>query len=292
MQFIVIMRHAYTNTKDIYEQPTALQKLCWLLLCLAVIGLASAAVHSVINNKASSPNAAPIEVRLPYGSLEELTDPKTFMAAYLSVNCNSDLLRRTQSIRVTGTIERGGLSENFTLIKKRPDKMRFVVKQGLKEITYGANAQIVWQCIRLPKQQEANYLRIVGDEALKWKKQTRFFDLIISASQGEGQILEIEDEQWAGNDSLKVSLIDTYGDTYVIFIDPQTLYPLAERQFRPNGKMSETIFNDYRNLDGLPTPFQLTISQENNIVSKIQINSAAINPGLLSKLFELPSALQ
>ena len=116
--------------------------------------------------------------------------------------------------------------------------------------------------------------------------------MIISASQGEGQILEIEGEQWAGNDSLKVRVIDTYGDTYVIFIDPQTLYPLAQRQFHPNGKMSETIFNDYRDLDGLPTPFQLTVSQENNAASKIQISSAVINPGLLSKLFELPNALQ
>ena len=286
------MRRAFKNTKAINGQPTTLQKLCWLLLCFGVIGLASAAVYSVINNKASSPSAAPIEVRLPYGSLKELSDPKTFMSAYLSVNCNSDLLRRTQSIRVTGTIERDGLSENFTLIKKRPDKMRFFVKQGLKEITFGTDAEIVWRCIRSPQKQEVNYVRIEGDEALKWIKQTRFFDLIISASQGEGQILEIEGEQWAGKDSLKVRVIDTYGDTYVIFIDPQTLYPLAQRQFRPNGKMSETIFNDYRDLDGLPTPFQLTVSQENNAASKIQISSAVINPGLLSKLFELPNALQ
>ena len=286
------MRRAFKNTKAINGQPTTLQKLCWLLLCFGVIGLASAAVYSVINNKASSPSAAPIEVRLPYGSLKELSDPKTFMAAYLSVNCNSDLLRRTQSIRVTGTIERDGLSENFTLIKKRPDKMRFFVKQGLKEITFGTDADIVWRCIRSPQNQEVNYVRLEGDEALKWIKQTRFFDLIISASQGEGQILEIEGEQWAGNDSLKVRVIDTYGDTYVIFIDPQTLYPLAQRQFHPNGKMSETIFNDYRDLDGLPTPFQLTVSQENNAASKIQISSAVINPGLLSKLFELPNALQ
>ena len=170
--------------------------------------------------------------------------------------------------------------------------MRFFVKQGLKEITFGTDAGIVWRCIRSPQNQEVNYVRLEGDEALKWIKQTRFFDLIISASQGEGQILEIEGEQWAGNDSLKVRVIDTYGDTYVIFIDPQTLYPLAQRQFRPNGKMSETIFNDYRDLDGLPTPFQLTVSQENNATIKIQINSAVINPGLLSKLFELPNTLQ
>ena len=292
MHFNNVMRPAYTNTKVINRQSTTLQKLCWLLLCFGMIGLAAALVYSVINNKVSSPKFAPVEAQLPYGSIEELSDPKTFMAAYLSVNCKPDLLRRTQSLRVAGTIVRDGLSETFTLIKKRPDKMRFLVKQGLKEITFGANAEIVWRCVRSPELQEVNYVLIEGDDALQWIKQTRFFDLIISASQGEGQILEIEGEQWAEKDSLKVRVMDAYGDTYVIFIDPQTLYPLAERQTRPNGKMTETIFNDYRDLDGLPTPFQLTISQENNAVSKIQINSAAINPGLLSKLFELPSALR
>ena len=292
MQLDNAMRPAYTNTKVINGQSTTLQKLCRLLLCFGMLGLAAAVAYSIINNKVSSDKSAPVAAQLPYGSIEELSDPKTFTAAYLSVNCKPDLLRHTQTLRVAGTIERDGISETFTLIKKRPNKMRFLVKQGLKEITYGANAEIVWRCVRSPELQEVNYVRIEGDEALHWIKQTRFFDLIVSASQGEGKILEIDGEQWAGKDSLKVRLIDNYGDNYEILIDPQTLYPLAERHFRPNGKMSETIFNDYRDLDGLPTPFQLTISQENNPVSKIQINSAAINPGLLSKLFELPSALQ
>ena len=36
----------------------------------------------------------------------------------------------------------------------------FPVKQGLKEITYGANAEIVWRCVRSPELQEVNYVRI------------------------------------------------------------------------------------------------------------------------------------
>ena len=103
--------------------------------------------------------------------------------------------------------------------------------------------------------------------------------------------MEIEGEQWAEKDSLKVRVMDAYGDTYLIFIDPQTIYPLAERHTRPNGKTTETIFNDYRDLDGLPTPFELTISREGKIVSKIQLKNASINPGILSHLFELPNAL-
>ena len=285
------MRSAYTNTKVINGQSSTLQKLCWLLLCFGIIGLSTAVIYTLTNNKVSSPNTASTEVRLPYGTLEELVDPKTFMSTYLSVNCNSDLLRRTQSIRVTGTIERDGLSENFTLIKKRPNKMRITIKRGSQEIIFGVSAETVWQCIRAPGQED-QFARIEGEEAVEWAAQSRFFDWIISTSQGRGEIAGIEVDQWAGNDCLKVRVIDTNGNIYAIFIDPQTFYPLAERKTSPDGKIIETIFKEYRNIDGLPTPFQLTISRDNKILSKIQLNNSALNVGLLSELFELPVALQ
>lgn len=285
------MRTTYTKTKTINGQSTTFKKLSWLLLCFGVIGLASLAVYSVINNKVSSPISAAPEVILPYGSIQELSNRKTFMAAYLSVNCKSDLLRRTQTIRAAGTIESGGESSSFTLIKKRPDKMRFTIKRGSQEIIFGVSADTVWQCMRAP-QQEDQFARIDGEQAAAWVAQTRFFDRIISANQGEGEIVGIEVEQWAGNDSLKVGLIDAHGNTYEIFIDPQTLYPLAERQTLPNGEISETIYSDYRDVDGLPTPFELAIFIDSKVVSKVQINNSALNVGLLSKLFELPNALQ
>lgn len=170
--------------------------------------------------------------------------------------------------------------------------MRFKVNQGLQEITFGVSADIVWRSIRSQQKQEINYALIEGEDALKWIKQTRFFDLIISASLGESQIVGIEVEQWAGNDSLKVEVVDTYENTSLIFIDPQTLYALAERQTQPDGKIIETIFSDYRDVDGIPTPFLMTTSQERKVVSKTQLTDAALNTGVLSKLFELPNALQ
>ena len=248
-----------------------------------------AAAYTIVKS-IDSLDTAPAEVQFPYGSIQELSDTETFLAAYLSVNCKSNLLRSTQTFRAVGTIESGGDSLSFTLIKKRPDKMRFTIKQSSQEIIYGVNADTVWQCIRAP-QKEDQFARIEGEEATKWVSQSRFFDWIISASQGEGEIVGIEVEQWTGNDSLKVRVIDDYGNTYAIFIDPQTLYPLAERLTLPNGIITETIFNDYRDVDGLPTPFQLTISAESKSVRKIQLNNATRNAGILSHLFELPNAL-
>jgi outer membrane lipoprotein-sorting protein len=286
------MKSAYTNThtKAINRRPTKLQKLAKRLLILGVIGIVCAAAYTVVKS-VDSLDTASTDVQFPYGSIQELSDTETFMAAYLSVNCKTDLLRSTQTFRAVGTIESGGDSLSFTLIKKRPDKMRFTIKRSSQEIIYGVNADTVWQCIRAP-QQEDQFARIEGEEATKWVPQARFFDWIISASQGKGEIVGIEVEQWTGNDSLKVRVIDDYGNTYAIFIDPQTLYPIAERLTLPNGKITETVFNDYRDVDGLPTPFQLTISVESKSVSKIQLNNATLNAGILSHLFELPNALQ
>ena len=249
-----------------------------------------AAAYSIVKS-IDSTDTATDEVQFPYGSIQELSDMETFMAAYLAVNCKSDLLDRTQTIHAMGTVESGGHSLSFTLIKKRPDKMRFTMKRGSQEIIFGVSGDTVWQLIRAPRQED-QFARIEGEEAVTWMSQARFFDWIISASQGEGEIVGIEVEQWSGNDSINVRVIDEYGNTYAILIDPQTLHPLAERLTLPNGKVTETIFNDYRDVDGLPTPFQLTISREGKIVSKIQLNNVTINAGILSHLFELPNALQ
>ncbi len=287
------MKSAYTNTnrRTSNRRKTKRQvRRAKRVLFVGVIVIVCAAAYSIVKS-IDSMDTATDEVQFPYGSIQELSDMETFMAAYLAVNCKSDLLDRTQTIHAVGTVESGGHSLSFTLIKKRPDKMRFTMKRGSQEIIFGVSGDTVWQLIRAPRQED-QFARIEGEEAVTWMSQARFFDWIISASQGEGEIVGIEVEQWSGNDSINVRVIDEYGNTYAILIDPQTLHPLAERLTLPNGKVTETIFNDYRDVDGLPTPFQLTISREGKIVSKIQLNNVTINAGILSHLFELPNALQ
>ena len=286
------MKPAYTNThrKASNRRRSKRQvRRAKRVLFVVVIGIVSAAAYSIVKSIDLMDNTS-AEDQFPHGSIQELSNMETFIAAYLSVNCKSDLLDRTQTIRAVGTIESGGHSLSFTLIKKRPDKMRFTMKEGSQEMIFGVSADTVWQLIRAPRQED-QFARIEGEEAVTWMSQARFFDWIISASQGKGEIVGIEVEQWSGNDSIKVRVIDDFGNNYAILIDPQTLYPLAERLTLPNGKVTETIFNDYRDIDGLPTPFKLTISREGKIVSKIQLKNASINPGILSHLFELPNAL-
>ena len=202
-----------------------LQKLLKLALYLAAIGMALAAIATIVGFIRGRGNAAEALPLFPYGTLIELTEPETFKQAYMSVNCNATLLESTQTIRVAGQIVNGDNSQAFTLIKKRPDRMLFTIDRGSHEMTFGVSGDTVWRRIRAP-QHEDIFALIEGEEAKAWLGQRRFFDRIISACQGQGTITAIEAADWEGRDCLKVSTLDTDGEAVDILVDPQTMYPL------------------------------------------------------------------
>lgn len=227
---------------------------------------------------------------LPYGTLSELSVPETFIAAYLSVNCPPALLEKTQTIRVSGKMINGDQTHPFTLIKKRPDQTLMNIDLGTYEMTVGVTGKQVWRRIRV-SQQADQYALIEGEEAAAWQEQGRFFDRIISTSLGEGSLTDIATTQWNAQACLGVTTQNTGQDPVTTVVDPQTLYPLAELQTLPDGSIKQTVFNDYRVISGMPIPFNITTvtpDQQHNI---IQIQQAALNPGVLSKLFDLPEPL-
>lgn len=201
-----------------------LRKLVKLKVYLSVIALSFAAVATIVGFIRSGDNAT-TEIALPHGTLNELTHVDTFTQAYLSVNCNVTLLENTQAIRVTD---------------------RFV------------SGDTVWRRIRAP-QHEDLFALVEGQEAA-WLRQRRFFDRIISASQGEATITGIEATTWEGADCLKVSTLAPHEAAVDILITTQTMYPIAKLEPLADGTIKQTIFSDYRDIDGMPMPFKIESS--------------------------------
>lgn len=283
------MGTSYTNTRRKSGKPSKFQQSFRRFIFLAAIIISCAAVYQLITYIRAEKNTTP-KMELPYGSLSELTDPATFTPAYLAVNCDATLLERTQTIRVTGHIVSGDNNEPFTLIKKRPDKMLFTIDRGSHEMTFGVSGDTVWRRIRAP-QHEDLFARIEGVEAKAWLEQRRFFDRIISASLGEGRISEIKVASWENSDCLQVTIQATDGAPTEILIDPQTMYPIAELQTLPDGTTQQTVFSDYRVVGGMPLPFSMQTSTDDETTNHIVLDAASLNSGVLSKLFEIPEAL-
>jgi len=286
------MGSSYTNTKrkHVHSSKTSESRIRLnRLIYLGAIGLSLAAIATIVSFIRAGDDAI-VGIELPYGSLAELTEPEAFTQAYLSVNCNATLLKSTQTIRVSGHMVNGDNHQAFTLIKKRPDRMLFTVDRGSHDMTFGVSDDTVWRRIRAP-QHEDIFALIEGEEAEAWLGQRRFFDRIISASQGEGSLTAIEAADWKGADCLKVSTRDTDGAAVDILIDPQTMYPIAELELLEDGTIKQTVFSDYRDINGMPMPFNMVSSVEGKPESHIQLNNAALNTGVLSKLFDVPESL-
>ena len=283
------MESPYTNAKQIDGEPSKLQRLFKIMIFVSAIVISCAAIYTLIAFIRTEKNTT-LEVTLPYGTLNDLTNPEVFTQAYLAVNCNATLLENTQTIRVTGHIVNGDHKQAFSLIKKRPDLMLFTIDRGSHEMTFGVSDDTVWRRIRAP-QNDDQFAQIEGQEAKAWMEQRRFFDRIISASLGEGHITGIEATIWKGTDCLKVSIQDTDGEAVETLVSPHTMYIIAELETQADGTIKQTVFSDYREIDGMPLSFKMESSINGEVGSLIILDAASLNSGVLSKLFDTPEAL-
>jgi hypothetical protein len=283
------MGSPYTNTTRKHGKPTKLQQLVKLTVYLGTVAISLGAIATIASFVRSEDESTAV-IERPYAPLSELTQIETFTQAYLTANCNSALLENTQTIRVTGHVVSGDSRQTFSLIKKRPDQMLFTIDHASHEMTFGVSGDTVWRRIRAP-QHDDRFALIEGPEAEAWLGQRRFFDRIISTSLGEGRITAIEVTNWTGADCLKVSTLSADGAAVDILVDLQTLYPIVELEPTQEGTIKQTRFSDYRDVDGMLIAFDIVSSIEGEQQSRIIIDKASINSGVLSKLFDVPESL-
>lgn len=163
------MSSSYTNTKHKSGRPSRLHNLFRRLTLVSAFVISCAAIYQLTRLIGIEADAT-IENKLPHGSLKKLTDPAAFTKAYLAVNCNATLLEQTQTIRVAGHMINDDSKEAFTLIKKRPDKIRFTITRDSHQMTFGVSGDTVWRRIRTPQHKDL-FALIEGLEAETWLKQ-------------------------------------------------------------------------------------------------------------------------
>ncbi|MFQ3225107.1 MAG: hypothetical protein ACI8Z5_001363 [Lentimonas sp.] len=180
-------------------------------------------------------------------------------------------------------------SKPFVLIKKRPARMLSTIDSGSHQMTFGVSGGNAWRRIRAPEHDDL-IERIEGEEAQQWLGQRRFFDRIISATQGAGSITAIKPTRWDANECLEITTQDGEGALVKILVDPQTMYPIVELQTLADGTIKQTVPSYYRDISGMPIPVQMDTFVADKLESRITLNTAKLNTGVLSKLFEMPES--
>lgn len=278
----------YTDTKRRCTGHTKGQTLLKILVAMFTIIMVIAAGYAAVNyvkglGQVESPPSyhdEPIDE-----PIDELAKKERFLEKYYLANFNED----AKTIRVSGKISAAGKEQTFTLTKKRPNLMRLKIKNPPLEVTIGVNGEQVWRKIRVPTQPDTITM-IEGEEAAPWIEQGRFYDNIISASQGLGEIKSIVKSDYNSKTYLKVSIMNA-NDKYVdILVDPKTLHPFAEFKTTKAGNQT-TLMSDFRDVDGMRLPFKIETHLNGELSQTTTITAVTINTGVLSDFFNVPTEI-
>ncbi len=229
------------------------------------------------------------EKEYPYGTLSELSNPEQFKLAYLRANGGRQMLKVLQSVKLTGRVETEEANYRFASVKMRPDRMLLSFQFDTHDITYGINGDVVWRRIRADGV-EPKIEQLGGDEAEAMLGMGRFFGPVLRICLlEEGRLDGIEVSEWDGDEVLKVLLVDgSEGTRMEVYVDPQTMFPVARVEYFSNQTTRKTLFGDYHVLSGMQEPFWVESYVDDVFKNRVIVERGDSNFGTISSLFEMP----
>jgi len=201
-------------------------------------------------------------------------------------------LKEVKSERVSGTISFGpGAEGPFTVELKRPGKMHMEVTiqdQTVLRVYDGHGSG--W--IVNPFSGNKSAMPMSGDDLRNIADESDFDGPLLDYQSKGNQIEALGSENIAGKRSLKLKLTTKSGDVRTYFFDAVTFLLLKWTGVRKTNEQEipvESLFADYRDVDGIKFAFQIdTSSPGTNQTQKLSISKIELDPNLDESHFAKP----
>ncbi len=192
------------------------------------------------------------------------------------------------SISIEGVLSQGEEHYEFLLRKKRPGMIRYQLQSGTMLIFCGFDGDVGWKQIQ---SEEINLLEDLDESALELLKEEASFEspLIRHLEKTENHIKLIGNQVTEGVSVYVISLTDTTGRVTRYHLSSRNSQLLKRERLSDDGSVAlETVYRDYREIDGYLFPHSVENRVAGETVSQIEVGKIIVNPGLLSFYFEKP----
>jgi hypothetical protein len=195
------------------------------------------------------------------------------------------------ALRATGHVSTGGKRLQFTMIAARPDRIRLETEGGGRTLLQGSDGvEPPWEFDtgtwppRYRAMAEANIRTFTADAE---------YDDPLVAGPARGFAFEDAGEaEVDGRRLLRLVVTRTDSETFQLLLDPETYLILlrVERRKAPGGKslLMVTRFDDFRPVDGVLLPHQVTLMIDGKVVQTTTIERIEANPPLGEETFRWP----
>lgn len=180
------------------------------------------------------------------------------IAKTIAAEGGREKLQSIQSRRITGNFEAGGMQAGFTMLQKRPSKLRQDISiQGLSMVR-AYDGQTGWQIVPFTGKKDPE---VMPADELKQMQEEADFDGPITDYKQKGNTVElVGKEKIEGTDAYHLKVTFKNGDVRQIYLDADSFLPIkvvAKVTMRGTEAEIESSIGDYKQVEGIMVPFSI-----------------------------------
>lgn len=202
-------------------------------------------------------------------------------------------LQKIQTMRMSGKMTVGpGMEAPITLEKKRPGMMRLDFTFSGMTGTQAYDGTQGWQVMPFMGKKDPEAL---SPEDAKEVEQQADFDGPLVDWKAKGHAVELlGKESVEGADTWKIKLTRKSGQVEFYYIDTETFLILretAKRTMRGTEIDGESLFSDYKEVDGVMFPFSMTSGAVGSPQKQsMSFDKIEVDPAIDASRFRMPAA--
>jgi outer membrane lipoprotein-sorting protein len=202
-------------------------------------------------------------------------------------------LKAVQTQRLTGKMVMGqGMEAPFTMEMARPNKMRMEFTfQGMTGIQ-AFDGKGGWSVMPFMGKTEPEAMP--EEEAKIMQEEADIDGLLMDYKEKGRQVEYAGKEELEGTPVHKLKVTQKNGDVVYVFIDAEQYLQLKQsgkRKIRGQEMESETLFSDFKTVDGLVLPHAIEQKAAGMPAGMVMtISKVEINPGVEDSRFSMPAA--
>lgn len=221
---------------------------------------------------------------------EALPTEEDIYAGVLKSQGGSAALSKIKSMRIQGEIQTEKETIPFTLIRKKPNRVRLALNYPRGTYVMAYNGEVVWSHNEGTSHKDVQL--VTGENANNFKLNAPFFGYLIEPERYQTKIKLIEWSMWDDKRFLKVSVTTMDRDSVTYYIDPET-YHIMRMIFQEtkDGKALDldSRFSDFRPVGVLTEPFHTEVLTNGEFESTQILKTFELNPGVLDASFAPPA---
>ena len=199
-------------------------------------------------------------------------------------------LKSIKSMKMTGKVFTGGFEMSMTLWAKRPNKSRMETVFQDQKTVQAYDGEKAWQINPFMGSNEPQEIKGLQAEDLKEKAD---FDGPLIDYKKKGHKVEfMGKEDLEGTEVYKLKVTMKSGRVVYIYLDTDSCIELKQSttlNYQGTEYLVETIFGDYKEVDGIMVPHFIETKLNGQTQARIIIEKVEFNIEIDDSLFKMPA---